>query len=198
MSEYDVRTTRETWLNLIRENLSRWKKLDDEEDELENVISLIKGVTVARKAGAFAKDKQSKKRKIYSNKSDYLHVILDVILNIMNQSVSEDNIQIGPPKRPISQINMLMDTYDLARSASSNAPSEAELIKQGYMYYRRKNGFAPNDYLKILELAALITGETTNTHLEASVKEVDTWIFNSQPNEVTNLEQFKERFLLSS
>lgn len=180
VSEYDVRTTRETWLNLIRENLSRWKKLDDEEDELENVISLIKGVTVARKAGAFAKDKQN------------------VILNIMNQSVSEDNIQIGPPKRPISQINMLMDTYDLARSASSNAPSEAELIKQGYMYYRRKNGFAPNDYLKILELAALITGETTNTHLEASVKEVDTWIFNSQPNEVTNLEQFKERFLLSS
>lgn len=62
MSEYDVKTTRETWLNLIRENISRWKKLDDDEDDLENVISLIKGVTVARKAGAHARDKQSKKR----------------------------------------------------------------------------------------------------------------------------------------
>lgn len=93
---------------------------------------------------------------------------------------------------------MLMDTYDLARSASSNAPSEAELIKQGYMYYRRKNGFAPNDYLKILELAALIIGENTDIHLEASVKDIDTWIFRSQPKEVTKSEQFKERYLISS
>lgn len=121
--------------------------------------------------------------------------ILDVILNIMNQSLLQDNLQIGPPKRPVSQINMLMDTYDLARNTSSDAPSEAELIEQGHMYYRRKNGFAPNDYLKVLELAILITGETSNLHLEASVKDIDNWIFHTQPNEVTKSNQYKARYM---
>lgn len=76
VSEFNTKTTRDTWLDLVRENISRWKKLDDDEDELENVISLIKGVTVARKAGAPAKDKQSKKKK----KIEIMRVITDVYI----------------------------------------------------------------------------------------------------------------------
>jgi hypothetical protein len=61
VSEFDTKTTRGKWLNLVKENTSRWRTNDNKEDDLDYIISLIRGVGVAAKAGAYAKDKQSKK-----------------------------------------------------------------------------------------------------------------------------------------
>lgn len=60
VSEFDTSMTKEKWVDLIQQNIARWKKVNEEQDDLDNIIQMIRDTSVATKLGAHTKDKQSK------------------------------------------------------------------------------------------------------------------------------------------
>jgi hypothetical protein len=99
-------------------------------------------------------------------------------LNTLNQSLGSNNMPRMYDR--FKQIGMLMDTYDLVKSKNNNKndpmdeDTRMQIIEQGNFYYGRKNGLAPKDYLDIVELACLVTGQTTNSYMELAMRDVDT------------------------
>jgi hypothetical protein len=60
VSEFDTAMTKEAWINLVHENIARWKKINEDQDDLINIIRMINNTTVANKIVTATKDKQSK------------------------------------------------------------------------------------------------------------------------------------------
>lgn len=113
----------------------------------------------------------------------------------MNRSLANDNLQ--RTTQPSFQTNTLMDTFDMLsnnNNASESTSNEKELIQQGKLYYKRKYGFAPHDYLNLLELAGFITGDTTGKHLESAVKKIDATIEQPTYLKKVRLAQMRERY----
>jgi hypothetical protein len=92
---------------------------------------------------------------------------LDALLNILNREPSNIKHPISP-----AQVDALLDSSDLIIELSSNNEKKP-LINQGEFYYSRKDSFAPKNYLKIVSLATIILGESSNTNVENTVKMVD-------------------------
>lgn len=56
-SEFDKTVTKEIYMNRIQQNISQWKKINEEQDDLENIIRLIRDTSVASRIGAPIREK---------------------------------------------------------------------------------------------------------------------------------------------
>lgn len=102
-------------------------------------------------------------------------------MNSLNEGLGNNKTGINQPSK-----NPFMDTSVWLQQNDNNV-LESNEIKQGQFFYSRRSGLATNDYLNILELATLVTGEVTSSTMEIALQDIDIDIIRNNPtNRIKN------------
>lgn len=126
------------------------------------------------------------------------HFTTDVIMNTLNQTLGRNTTRLNRDQS--KQVGMLMDTYDMMRNTTHEDSMELDsdntppTIQQGDFYYGRKTGLAPQDYLDVVELASLVTGQTTNSYIEIALQKIDNHVINSNPTRTIRKAKYERRY----
>lgn len=64
-SQYNTSLTKKDWLKNIQRNLRNWNTENGQDNDLQNIIKLLKQTTVINKQHAHDVDKQSKNTRIH-------------------------------------------------------------------------------------------------------------------------------------
>ncbi|KAG2211213.1 hypothetical protein INT47_006332 [Mucor saturninus] len=160
---FDKTLSKEAYLKLIKENVKRWKKLYKEQDELDNVIHYIQKTSVASRIGAPVRDKNV--------------VVLNSMDKTMNGRATSHQTMDTPFMDP-----MILKTEEKKEEQTD----ETNEIGLGQVYYRQMSGAGTPDYLDVLELATLVTGEIIGDDMKNAIHKIDVDIIRHNPNNTIN------------
>lgn len=108
----------------------------------------------------------------------------------MDERINDHSTRMeAPTKTPF------MDTSAWFQPENSmSIDSDVNKIKQGRLYYSKRAGFATPDYLDILELATLVTGEVTGSNMEIAIQKVDVDIIRNNPTNRIKMSIYNKLF----
>lgn len=84
-----------------------------------------------------------------------------------------------------------MDAMEWKEGENNEEMAEIGL---GQLYYRQVSGEAKHDYLDILELATLVTGEVTGDDMKVAIQKIDTDIIRNNQIFFVKRSEHKELF----
>ncbi|KAI9486835.1 MAG: hypothetical protein EXX96DRAFT_517147 [Benjaminiella poitrasii] len=145
-SKHDIGTTKEQWLSLVRENLTHLKNYKEKRQDLDYIIQLLRGRSVASRLTAALADRQT------------------IALSILNRHLEQNNTQ-----RYISNNKGEQNSID----DDGNLMLYPEIIKEGQVYYTHTFGFRPQDYADLIALANEILGDKANPEVEEIVETIE-------------------------
>ncbi|OBZ87098.1 RNA polymerase I-specific transcription initiation factor rrn7 [Choanephora cucurbitarum] len=176
-SQHNLGVTKEDWIKQIHANLERWKSIQDNRDNLSTLIQYIRNTSTASRTTAHPGDRNN------------------ILLNLFNQT---STIRSSQTETKSILRDLFLSTHHLTDSlpnGNSDNVGDLPLIEEGAFYYARKSGFGPSDYLDVIQLANLITGETANTSIESTLKIIDRIFESSSQVKTIHTSLYNARFV---
>ncbi|KAI8091357.1 uncharacterized protein B0P05DRAFT_527120 [Gilbertella persicaria] len=148
----------------IKANLIRWRKVQEDQEDLDNIVQYLRDTSVASKIAAHSADRNN------------------IILNLFHQG----------PVRMVHRKQRPSDLFlDASHLVQDQVPL---FDKDVFYYYARKSGFGPLDYVDLIELATCITGEKINASIESTLKIIDRLLVQTSHAKTLLTSEYKARF----
>ncbi|KAI8085412.1 hypothetical protein BDF21DRAFT_336454 [Thamnidium elegans] len=172
VSEFDKNITKENYMKKIKQNIEEWKKVYQQQEDLGNIIQNLKDTSIANKLTLLLRQKNL--------------VMLRALESIHQRS--------GNYSKRSSSSNLFMDTTVWDKTDYNVAQTEATVIELGSHYFVKRTAISPKDYLDILELATLVSGELSNSTLEVALQKVERIIASRCGYSTTKKNTFNKAF----